>query len=334
VPRRVRTVPPSRRDRYRETVWRFKDHLTTLYRDPRAARRAFDVELGRNGTESAVLGLTEAPERYGKLRILATPERIAAAAPSAAQYADWQRGSTRPVRYAAAHLLEAAALPLWIADARGAVHAARHEHTMLPKRIAAAAAVQDKYALGLKMVYADPAAAERAIDANCQLHDVSTAVKDIEESPGLFGALRPNEDQSWISRQWSGPDTSVARERAKVLAEEFRAAKVAVREGPQPDALLRARAAVVDAERFAEALEAKLAALPHKNSTVHGAEALRVIHQAAHATGRSVDRIMSQVRPMLSTDAIRFARKALEAVVHQQEREQRNQGIQTRGFDI
>jgi hypothetical protein len=127
---------------------------------------------------------------------------------------------------------------------------------------------------------------------------------------------------------------SAARERAKILAEEFRAAHVVIREGPQPAALLHARNAVVDAERFAEALEAHLAALPHTNSTVHAAEALRVIHQAAADTGRTVDRIMSQVRPMLSTEAIWFARKALEAVVHQQEREQRNRGRESRGFDI
>ncbi|HEX6745689.1 MAG TPA: hypothetical protein VF092_00135 [Longimicrobium sp.] len=74
-------------------------------------------------------------------------------------------------------------------------HAAADELAWLPERRKRADAAVEGYRSELREVYADPAAAEKAIAAHRKQYGTDATADAIERSPERFGALRPDPDQ-------------------------------------------------------------------------------------------------------------------------------------------
>lgn len=140
---------------------------------------------------------------------------------------------------------------------------AADELAWLPERRKRADAAVEGYRSELREVYADPAAAEKAIAEHRKQHGTDATAGAIELSPERFGALQPDPDQGMISRLWRR-DTHRARSHARVLVHHFRHAhdQLAARPTAQDEERVRARNSA--AQRASDELDAKLRRLPHQ----------------------------------------------------------------------
>lgn len=170
-------------------------------------------------------------------------------------------------------------------------YTAADELAWLPERRKRADAAVEGYRL--REVYADPAAAERAIAEHRKQHGTDATAGAIELSPERFGALRPDPDQGMISRLWRR-DTHRARSQARVLVHYFRHAhdQLAARPTAQDEERVRARNSA--AQRASDEVDAKLRRLPHTSSAEYARAAVRGANEAARLSGRSMDAVLQQ----------------------------------------
>ena len=204
---------------------------------------------------------------------------------------------------------------------------AADELAWLPERRKRADAAVEGYRSELREVYADPAAAERAIAGHRKQHGTDATAGAIESSPERFGALRPDPDQGMLSRLWRG-DTHRARSHARVLVHHFRHAhdQLAARPTAQDEERVRARSSA--AQRTSDELHAKLCRLPHTSSAEYARAAVHAANEAARLSGRSTDAVLQQVRPRVSDAAFRTLTSAL---VREIERHRRTHEREVRG---
>jgi hypothetical protein len=325
VARRIRTHPPSERDKYREVVWMLRHELAAVYRDPRAARRAFDVELGAAGPAHAVGTLVDAPETYGRLRVRAKSEQMEGAARWADVYVRWQSGRTGPARRAATELLIAASITeeseAQFHAAKAAFHEAANRRESLKGRDSDADSASPKVRAAAAEVYVNPRLAIRGINAYRQNQSRDATLVAVRTAPEQFGALMPDEDQGAWSRLLDGQRTSAARERAGNLADQLEAAYRAFEARPGPEDHAQAEAAVGEASRAMDAAERRWRALSQVSAAEYVTQAARVLEHAASESGQPVERVVRQLAPKLPEAAVRLALKVLEGV-HDQERSQ------------
>lgn len=198
-------------------------------------------------------------------------------------------------------------------------HAAADELAWLPERRKRADAAVEGYRSELREVYADPAAAEKAIAAHRKQHGTDATAGAIELSPERFGALRPDPDQGMISRLWRR-DTHRARRDARLLVHHFRHAydQLAARPTAQDEERVRARKSA--AQRARDELDAKLRRLPNTSSAQYARAAIHGANEAARVTGWSVDAVLQQVRPRVSDAAFRTLTSALLRELEHQRR--------------
>jgi hypothetical protein len=204
---------------------------------------------------------------------------------------------------------------------------AADELAWLPERRKRADAAVKGYRSELREVYAEPAAAEKAIAEHRKQHGTDATAGAIELSPERFGALRPDPDQGMISRLWRR-DTHRARSHARVLVHHFRHAhdQLAARPTAQDEERVRTRNSA--AQRARDELDAKLRRLPHTSSAKYARDAIRTVNEAAHLSGRSVDAVLERVRPRVSDVAFRTLTSAL---VRELERQHRAHEREVRG---
>lgn len=325
VPRRIRTHPPSERDKYREVVWMLRHELAAVYRDPRAARRAFDVELGIAGPADAVRTLVDAPETYGRLRVLAKPERMEDAARWADVYVRWQSGRTGPARRAATELLIAASITeeseAQFYTAKAAFHEAANRRESLKRRDSDADSASPKVRAAAAEVYVNPRLAIRGINAYRKNQSRGATLVAVRTAPEQFGALLSDKGQGAWSGLLNGQRTNAARERAGNFADQLEAAYRAFEARPRPEDHAEAEATVSEASRAMDAAERRWRALSQVSAAEYVTQAARVLEHAASESGQPVERVMRQLAPKLPQAAVRLALKVLEGV-HDQERSQ------------
>jgi hypothetical protein len=320
VPRLIRRDPPSARDQYRETVWRFKDQLARLYRDPRAARRAFEATMGAAGPAEAVQILGVDPGQYGVLTRRATDADAETAARWAEGYADWRAFGLRAERVAITELLMAANITEEILqaceDAKADYDAAQHDLAMLAGREKAADAAIKTVSAGFSEVYQNRPAAVKKAREHEKLHrsDAAAVPGVLRNTPELFGDLRPNKDQGWLSRALNGPDTSDARQRARKLADEYDTATNAQQRRPGAEDYSKARERVSECRAALNAAEARRRKLPHRDSAIYVKDAQRVVLSAARKTGKTVEEVMRRVGPSLPRAAVGLVQTVLRDV--------------------
>jgi len=196
---------------------------------------------------------------------------------------------------------------------------AADELAWLPERRKRADATVEGYRSELRDVYADPAAAEKAIAEHRKQHGTDATAGAIELSPERFGALRPDPNQGMISRLWRR-DTHRARSQARVLVHHFRHAhdQLAARPTAQDEERVRARNSA--AQRASTELDGKLRRLPHTSSAEYARAAVRAANEVARISGRSIDAVLQQVRPRISDAAFRTLTSALLREVERQRR--------------
>jgi hypothetical protein len=302
-----------------------KHEFAAVYRDPRAARRAFDVELGTAGPAHALRTIVDAPESYGRLCVLAKSEQMEGAARWADIYVRWHSGRTGLARRAATELLIAASITeeseAGFYAAKAAFHEAANSREWLKRRDTDADAASPKVRAAAAEVYVNPKLAIREINAYRRVHDRDATVAAVETSPEQFGMLLPDKDQGAWSRLLNGQRTNAARERARNLAHQLEAAYKAFEARPTPEDHARAEAAVSDASCAMDAAERRWRALSQVSAAEYVTYAARVLEHAASESGQPVERVMRQLAPKLPQAAVRLALKVLEGV-HDQERSQ------------
>lgn len=339
VPRRVRMDPPSLRDRYRETVGGFKDQLARLYRDPRAARRVFEATMGAAGPAEAVQILALDPGQFGKLTRRTTDADADTSARWAEVYAGWREVGLRAERVAITELLIAASTTDEILqacqDARADHDAAQRDLANLPEREKAADAAIKTVSAGFSEVYQNRPTAVRKAREHAKLHgsDPAAVAHVLRDTPEFFGDLRPNKDQGWLSRAINGPDTSDARKRARILADEHDTANNALQRRPGPEDYTKARKRVSECRAALDAAEARRRKLPHMSSGIYVKDAQRVVLSAARKTGKTVEEVMRRVGPSLPKTAVGLVSKVLRNV-HSLEGTDRGKRPTGYGFDF
>jgi hypothetical protein len=199
------------------------------------------------------------------------------------------------------------------------LYIAADELAWLPERRKRADAAVEGYRSELREVYADPAAAGKAIAEHRKQHGTDATAGAIELSPERFGALRPDPDQGMISRLWRR-DTHRARSQARVLVHHFRHAhnQLAARPTAQDEERVRARNSA--AQRASNELDAKLRRLLHTSSAEYARAAVHAANEVARFTGQSIDAVLQQLRLRVSDAAFRTLTSALLREVERQRR--------------
>jgi predicted nucleic acid-binding Zn ribbon protein len=213
VPIRKRVRPLTDRERYRDVLRAFKAELAALYRDPRAARRAFAASLDEISPEAAARTLESNPGRYGRLRLGADVRRAAEVARWAELYAQAQVEGTRAyARYAARLFRRAEA----IEEADRVLSEAKKEDYLVsggPSRMADRARKADgaerNVEKWLREIYEFPTRARNQIETYRSAHGREEMERALRESPERFGELRSDKRRLLVLR-----DTTEARWKA------------------------------------------------------------------------------------------------------------------------
>lgn len=335
-PVRKTTHPLSDRERYRIVLGAFKDELVALYRDPRAARRAFDASVAASSPETAARVLAVTPGQFGRLRLVADLRRLPEAGRWAALYARWQSEGTRlEARQAAAAFRRAVAVEeaeAVLRDERAAFHEVAGGPSFLADRERQADEGERMVERRLREIYDRPTRAQEQIEAYRHAHGRTALLRALEESPERFGPLRTE----W--KRLLGvpliPDTTKARWSASGWATYLDGAFEAIAARPTYQESAQVREAVRMAQARVDAAQTARDAIGPASASDSVREALQVMDVAGRGSVDRVGRLDQQVTSMLPSDALPIVRKLMQQIDQQQERDRTREQRRILGPDI
>jgi hypothetical protein len=88
------------------------------------------------------------------------------------------------------------------------------------------------------------------------------------------------------------------------------------------------------AQRICDELDAKLRRLPHTSSAEYTRAAVREANEAARLSGRSMDAVLQQVRPRVSSAAFQTLTSALVRELERQHRARKREVRGQSGWDL
>lgn len=335
-PVRKRERPLSDRERYRIVLGAFKDELAALYRDPRAARRAFDASLAATSPEAAARVLAATPGQFGRLRLGADFRRLPEAGRWAALYARWQVERTRlEARHVAAAFLRAVAVEeaeAVLGEVRSALGTAAAAPSYLVHREQRADEGERMVERRLREIYDRPARAREQIEAYRHAHGRAAFLRALEKSPERFGPRRAE----W--KRLFGipliPDTTKAQCDASSWATYLDGALEAIAARPTHEEYAQARDAKRQAGAKVDVAQRARDALGPATALDSASEALVSLNVAGRGSADRVGRLNRQVASMLPSSALPVVRKLMQTIVQQQERARTREQGRAFGRDI
>jgi hypothetical protein len=311
VPIRKRTGPPTKRERYRTVLQAFKAELALLYRDPRAARRAFAASLEEISPEAAARTLESHPARYGKLRLGVDLRRTAEAARWAEHYARAQVEGTRPyARHAARLFLRAEAMEeadRVLSEAKKEDYRLSGEPLFMDDRVRKADEAERNVEKWLREIYEFPTRVRRQIEAYRSGHGREAIELSLRESPERFGELLAEKRRLLVLR-----DTTEARWKARSYATWLCGAFDAIEARPTPADHASAREAARAAERKVDVARKAREALGSASASKVSHDAALTLQIAAQGNPDRVRRLNRQFAAMLPSSTVQLARKAIQ----------------------
>lgn len=335
-PVRKTARPLSDWERYRIVLGAFKDELAALYRDPRAARRAFDASLAASSPEAAARVLVATPGQFGRLRLGADFRRLSEAGRWAALYARWQTERTRlEARQVAAAFLRAVA----VEEAEAVLRAARSTlgdaaaaPSYLTEREQRADEGERMLERRLREIYDRPDRAREQIEAYRHANGRAALLRALEKSPERFGPLRTE----W-KRLFGIPliaDTTKAQGDASGWADYLDGALEAIAARPTHEEYAQARETKLQAEVKVDTAQKAWNALGPATALDLAREALVRLDGAGQGSADRAGRLDRQVTSMLPSDALTVVRNLMQKIVQQQERDRAREQRRVLGLDI
>lgn len=213
----------------------FREALASVYREPEAARRAFDALAAERGIDDAARAMRDTPERLGNL---VAAERRRALGLLRAE----DDGAARQAAGVAARL--------------GASALAAERAAWATASDVAARRAEDAFATALRALYERPGEARGQFDRLVRHEGVERAAAVLRETPARFDALRPDlgADPALAAARAAEAATiglEAARARATARADDIRAWQgtyAAVRVGAEMEAIRREVARTAEAE--------------------------------------------------------------------------------------
>jgi hypothetical protein len=324
--------PATERERYRTVLGAFKAELAALYHDPRAARHAFTASLGEIGPEAAVRALDSTPDRFGRLRLGADLRRATEISYWAELYARAQLKGTRAAARRTAQLFRRAET---IEEADSGLYAARSKAQHMsgaPNSVAALARKADEaerfVERWLPEIYKLPLDARVQIETYRNVFGREEMVRALRDSPECFGVLRS--EKRWLPML---RDTTEAQRVAQVHAWSLGRAFDDIRARPERADYERAEEAVRAANQALDAAQSARDALGSRSASEWTRHAALTLQSAAWGSAERARRLDRQLSAMLSASAGYLARKAMQQLAQDQEREQGREHRRG-GFDI
>jgi hypothetical protein len=311
VPIRKRTRPLTEREHYRTVLQAFNAELAALYRDPRAARRAFSASLDEISPEAAVRVLESSPRRYGSLRLGADVRRAAEAARWAELYARAQVEGTRAyARYAVRLFRRAEAIEeadRVLREAKRVEYSVGGKPSLMADRARKADEAEHNVGKWLREIYEFPTRAQGQIDAYRSAHGREAMERVFRESPELFGELRSDKRRLLVLR-----DTTEAQWKAGSYAIWLGGAFAAIEARPTRTEHESAQETARAAQQKVDAARRAREALGNESASKVAHDAALILQIAAQGNPDRARRLNRQLAAMLPASTVQLARKAIQ----------------------